>query len=137
MATSEDMKKVGEILRARRNEMNMSIKEAENATSIRANHLEAIEQGRSDEHLSSIYVNGFMKQYANHLGLDVSKLKTEFPNAFKVKPEKHEFDYGIGTLEMRGSVNGGVKWFPNLLWAGISVVVLVIAYYFAKYVGVV
>ena len=136
MASSEDMVKVGEIFKARRNEMNMSIKEAENATSIRANHLEAIEQGRSDEHLSSIYVNGFMKQYANHLGLDVVKLKVEFPNAFKVRPEKHEFAYGIGTLEMRGSVNGGVKWFPNFAWAGISVIVLVIAYYFAKYVGV-
>lgn len=137
MATSEDMKKVGEIFRARRSELNMSIKEAENATSIRANHLEAIEQGRSDEHLSSIYVNGFIKQYANHLGLDVNKLKVEFPNAFKVNPEKHEFDYGIGTLEMRGSISGGVKWFPNLAWAGISVAILVVAYYFAKYLDVI
>ena len=137
MAISEDMKKMGEIFKARRNEMNMSIREAENATSIRANHLEAIEQGRSDEHLSSIYVNGFIKQYAGHLGLDVAKLKSEFPNAFKIRPEKHEFDYGIGTLEMRGSVSGGVKWFPNLAWAGVSVVILILAYYFAKYVGVV
>ncbi|HUD01693.1 MAG TPA: helix-turn-helix domain-containing protein, partial [Rhabdochlamydiaceae bacterium] len=56
--------------------------------------------------------------------------------AFRMPGEKHEFTYGIGTLEVRGSQGGGVKWFPNLLWAGLSAVVLVIAWYVAKALGV-
>jgi hypothetical protein len=45
--------------------------------------------------------------------------------------------YGIGTLEVRGSMGGGVKWLPNLIWASVTVVVIVGAYYLAKYLGVI
>ena len=133
---SEDIKKLGQIFKARRGEMKLSIKEIENATSIRSNYLEAIEEGRVDQFLSSVYTFGFIHQYANYLGLDIEKMKKEFPAAFKPKAEKHEFDYGIGTLEMRGAVGGGVRWLPNLIWGGVSIAVLVIAWYAAKYLGV-
>lgn len=136
MVEHEDLKQVGEIFRARRSEMNMTVREVENATSIRAGYLTAIEEGRVEKTLSAVYLHGFLKQYANFLGLDVDKLKQEFPAAFKAPAEKHEFDYGIGTLEMRGSMGGGVKWLPNLMWGGLSVVVLVVAYYLAKALGV-
>jgi hypothetical protein len=33
-------------------------------------------------------------------------------------------------------MGGGVKWFPNLIWAGIAAVVIVVAWYLAKYLGV-
>jgi cytoskeletal protein RodZ len=132
---TEEIKRFGELLKIKRHEKNLSLKEVENATSIRQSHLEQIEDGTVSEHLAGIYAQGFMKQYATFLGLDVEKLMKDNPGAFRLPGEKHEFSYGIGTLEKRGSQSGGVKWLPNILWAGLSAVVLVAAWYLAKAVG--
>jgi cytoskeletal protein RodZ len=136
-AMSEEIKRVGAMLKAKRKEMNLSLKEVENSTSIRSGYLEAIEEGRISQFISSIYVIGFFKQYAAFLGMDGEQMIKENPVAFKLPAEKHEFSYGIGTLEVRGSMGGGVKWFPNLLWAGVSAVIIVVAWYLAKYLGII
>ncbi len=133
---NEQFKRLGELFKTKRGEMNLSLKEVENSTSIRSNYLEAIESGRTDQHLSSVYVTGFIRQYATFLGLDVEKIVSDFPQIFESVSEKHEFAYGIGTLEVRGSMGGGVKWLPNLIWAGVSAVVLVMAWYLCKYLGI-
>ncbi|WP_194847420.1 helix-turn-helix domain-containing protein [Candidatus Neptunochlamydia vexilliferae] len=132
---NEDVKKLGELFKSKRKELNLSLKEVENATSIRTSHLEAIEEGKKDRFLSPVYMLGFMRQYAKFLELDGEKLIEEHPGAVKLEQEKQEFSYGIGTLERRNSMGGGVKWLPNLLWGAVGVGVLVIAYYFAKYLG--
>lgn len=134
---SEEVKKVGELFKAKRKELNLSLKEVENATSIRTSHLEAIEEGKKDEFLSPVYLLGFMRQYASFLGMDGEKIIEEHSEAFDKVLNKPEFSYGIGTLEVRGSMGGGVKWLPNLIWATVSVVVIVVAYYLAKYLGVI
>ncbi len=59
------------------------------------------------------------------------------PAAFRMPAEKHEFDYGIGLLETRGSVGGGVKWLPNLIWAAAAALVLIAAWYLAKFLGLI
>lgn len=133
---AEELKRLGETLKSKRKELNLSLKEVENATSIRSSYLEAIEDGSITNLIAGIYVQGFLKQYASFLGMEVDQLVRENPMAFRMPGEKHEFAYGIGTLEVRGSQGGGVKWFPNLLWAGLSAVVLVIAWYVAKALGV-
>ncbi|MBM3208629.1 MAG: helix-turn-helix domain-containing protein [Chlamydiae bacterium] len=133
---SEELKRIGNAFRSKRKEMNLSLKEIENSTSIRAGYLEAIEEGSIYQYISSVYAMGFMKQYASFIGLDIDTIIKENPHAFRIPQEKVEFAYGIGTLEHRGSMGGGVKWFPNLLWAVGSAVVLIIAYYIAKYLGV-
>ena len=134
---SEELKRVGAILRTKRAEKNLSLKEVENATSIRQSHLESIEEGTLSEQLSGIYSLGFTKQYATFLGLEVDQLTREYPGAFRPVGEKHDFAYGIGSLEKRGSQSGGVKWFPNVLWAGLSALVLLGAWYLAKALGLV
>jgi len=133
----DEMKKFGELFKSKRKELSLSLKEVENATSIRVNHLESIEEGRDDDFLSPVYMLGFMRQYATFLGLDGDKLLEEHPEAVKLTQDKQDFAYGIGTLEVRGSMGGGVKWLPNLIWASVTVVVIVGAYYLAKYLGVI
>lgn len=133
----DEMKKFGELFKSKRKELNLSLKEVENATSIRVNHLESIEEGKDDAFLSPVYMLGFMRQYATFLGLDGDKLLEENPEAVKLTQDKQDFAYGIGTLEVRGSMGGGVKWLPNLIWASVTVVVIVGAYYLAKYLGVI
>lgn len=131
-----EMKKIGELFEAKRREKSLSLKDVENATSIRSSYLEAIEKGEVEKFLSTVYFLGFIRQYATYLEIDVETLMKQHPELFQRKEEKHDFAYGIGTLEMRGSMGGGVKWLPNLLYGGAFVVLLIAAYYFAKFVGV-
>ena len=133
---SEDLKRVGDIFKAKRTEMNLSLKEVENSTSIRSNYLEAIEEGHISDYISGVYALGFIKQYAQFLGLDIEGMIRDNPITFRMPAEKHEFNYGIGTLEARGSMGGGVKWLPNLVWAGAAALVLVAAWYLAKFLGI-
>ncbi len=132
---SDEMKEVGDLLKEKRKELNLSLKEIENATSIRAGYLDAIEEGKIDQFVSGVYAQGFMKQYANFLGFDADDLVRQHPAAFKIATEKHEFSYGIGTLEMRGNMGGGVKWFPNLLWGGLVAALLGLAWFLARFLG--
>lgn len=124
------------MFKEKREEKSLSLKEVENSTSIRVSYLEAIENGRVDRFLSSVYAMGFIRQYATFLGLDFDQMIKQHPDALKLPDEKHDFAYGIGTLEVRGSMGGGVKWLPNLIWAGVSAVVLVLAWYLVKYLGI-
>jgi len=132
----DELKRLGDVIKSKRKEMNLSLKEIENATSIRSSYLEAIEDGTITEMIAGVYAQGFLKQYAGFLGMNVDELMRDNAIAFRMPAEKHEFSYGIGTLEVRGSMGGGVKWLPNVLWAGLSAVVLVIAWYVAKFLGV-
>ena len=133
---TEELKRVGDVFRAKRKELNLSLKEVENSTSIRSSYLEAIEEGEIHTCISSVYALGFMKQYAQFLGVDLEEMIRDNPLTFRMPAEKHEFNYGIGTLEVRGSMGGGVKWLPNLLWAGAVALILVAAWYVAKSLGI-
>ena len=134
---SEGLKKMGEKFRAKREEMSLTLKEIENATSIRILYLQAIEEGKVEHFLSTAYALGFIRQYGNFLGFDMDKLAKEHPEAFRLAPEKQDFAYGIGTLEMRGSPHGGIRWMPNLLWGSAIVLVGICAWFLAKALGVI
>lgn len=136
-AMTEELKRIGEMLRHKRQEKGLSLKEVENATSVRQPFLAAIEDGSITENLAAIYAQGFLKQYAMFLGFEIDRLTKEFPAAFQPTPTRHDFVYGIGTLEARGGHGGSAKWLPNLLWAAISLAVLTAAWFLIKFLGLV
>lgn len=136
MISQNDLKSLGEILKNRRKEMNVSLKEAENATSIRTSYLHSIEEGDVSKLISPVYAQGFVKQYAIYLGLDGDKIIKDHPHIF-AKSENQEFSYGIGTLEMRGNPGSGVKWFPNTMWVLASIVMILGAWYLSRYFGLI
>ncbi len=131
----DSLKKMGESFRKKREEMTLTLKEVENATSIRMQYLQAIEEGRVQQFLSTVYAQGFVRQYANFLGIESEKLMKDFPEVFRLPIEKQDFAYGIGTLESRGSPQGGVRWLPNLIWSVVIVVAGILAWYFGKLIG--
>lgn len=130
------MKKIGDLFKQRRQEMQISLKDAENSTSIRMVYLQAIEDGELQKLISPIYAQGFVKQYAVLLGLDGDSIIRDNPEIFN-RTQPQEFAYGIGTLEFRGNPGGSVKWFPNAMWIGVVVLILVVAWYFAKFLEVI
>jgi len=132
----EQKKQIGELFKTKRQEMNLSLKEVENAISIRMIYLKAIEEGKIDKLLSQVYSLGFVKQYATFLGLDGERIIKENPKAFSVDLQKKEFDFGIGTLEVRNTHNSKTKIFPNGVWIVIAIVMLIVAWFFARAVGI-
>lgn len=133
---TEDLKGLGEKLKDRRTELNLSLKEVENATSIRMNFLKGIEDGEVQKLISPVYAQGFVNQYASYLGIESDDFMKANPEAFGVKPSQ-EFSYGIGTLETRDNPSARVKWFPNFIWAVATVMVLLSAYLLAKFLELV
>lgn len=130
------MKEIGELLRRKRKEKNLSLKETENAISIRMSFLQALEDGEVDKLISPIYAQGFFKKYAAFLELDGEQIIKDNPNVF-VRPETQEFAYGIGTLEVRGNPGAGIKWLPNIIWILAFLTVIGVAWYMAGYFGVI
>lgn len=130
MISQTELKSLGETFKLRRKELNITLKEAENATSIRSSYLNSIEEGDVSKLISPVYAKGFIKQYAAFLGFDGETIIKDNPQLFD-RPQAQEFSYGIGTLEVRGNPGAGVKWFPNALWVIASVVILSLAWYAA------
>lgn len=69
---------VGYTLRQERERQNLSINDIEQGTSIRALYIEAIENGEYDKLPGTIYAKGFIKNYANFLGIDADAAAKEF-----------------------------------------------------------
>lgn len=132
----EQIAEVGEILKKKREESNLSFKEIETATSIRMGYLQAIERGELNKLISPVYAQGFIKQYSNFLGLDGDQLVKDYPELFQTTPSQH-FDFGIGTLEVRDNPGAGVKWLPNAVWIAAFFLLLIVAWYFARLLEVI
>ena len=128
----EDIKAIGEVFKQRRKELNLSLKEVENATSIRMGYLQALEDGEMTKMISPIYAQGFLKQYATFLGVDGDQIVLDHPELF-TRAGIQDFSYGIGTLEVRGNPGAGIKWLPNALWIGVFAFVALLAWAMAKY----
>jgi len=125
----EDVKAYGDLFKQRRKDMNLSLKEVENATSIRMSYLQAIE----DKLISPIYAQGFVMQYAAFLGVDGEKIVRENPEIFTRPAGAQEFSYGIGTMEVRGNPGAGIKWVPNVVWIAMLGLILIIAWAMARF----
>lgn len=68
------MQTVGEILKDEREKKNLSVKDIESGTSIRALYINAIEEGNYKIVPGEVYLKGFIRNYANYLGLDGAEL---------------------------------------------------------------
>ncbi len=127
-------KELGEEFRVRRQEMNLSLKEIEIATSIRMNLLEGIEQGNVQNMISHVYARGFIEQYAAFLGLQSDdyrkKLSTLFP-----RQDQQEFAYGLGSVEMRSSPAHGTRWMPGVIWTVAFIILIGAAWALSKSLG--
>lgn len=134
--STEGAKKLGELLRRAREEKELTLKEVENATSIRISCLQAIEEGRVSQLISPVYAQGFVKQYALFLGLNGDQLLEEYKGSLG-KTEQQEFAYGIGTLESRGHPAASSRWVSPLLYLLVVAAMGAIGWYFARFMGLV
>ena len=130
------MEQIGQLFLEKRKELKLSLREAESGTSIRANYLQLIEEGKIFDFIARVYAQGFLKQYANFLNMDIKPIVQKYPAIFQPSHELHDFSFGIGTLETRGSTGGGIKWWPSLKWGLALAAIVIIGYTIGKTIGI-
>jgi cytoskeletal protein RodZ len=133
----EEMVKLGRLLKAMREDKRISLKEVESSTSIRESYLIALEEGKEASGLSDIYRFGFLRQYASYLDMDMVDLEKKYPHLFQNTPQKHDFAYGIGTLEMRNNAGQSGRPIPGYVMVGAFCLMLIAAWQLAKYLQVI
>lgn len=82
------MKTVGQILKKARQEKEVSLSEVEKATKIRITHLRALENDKYKKLPSVTSTRGFIKNYAEFLGLSQSSVLAVFRRDFSQKERK-------------------------------------------------
>lgn len=117
MADSEDRarKGVGSLLRATRLRVGEDVQEVSAALRIRRAYLEAIEDGRFNDLPGVTYAIGFVRTYAEHLGLDGDEVVRRFKAEAQGIGSNHELVFPSPVQE--GRVPGGAILFVALLLA--------------------
>jgi cytoskeletal protein RodZ len=69
---------VGDLLRAEREQQGMSISDVEKETSIRALYIESMEKGDFSALPGAAYTKGFLRNYANFLGLEADAIIAQY-----------------------------------------------------------
>lgn len=72
------MSELGQRLRAAREAKGLTLVQAEEATRIRRDYLQALEEERYDALPGAVYVRGFLRNYAAYLGLDAQATLAEY-----------------------------------------------------------
>lgn len=89
---------VGMLFSAERLRRKLSLRDISNKTHIRTVYLQAIEEGRLDELPGYVYTSGFIRSYAQYLGLDCQEIlrRLNFPTE---KEESQDFQAPDTTQE--------------------------------------
>ena len=80
--------KIGQILEKTRKERGLTLEEVEHATKIRKRYLVGLEREDYGALPDAVYAQGFLKTYANYLGLDGEELSREFKDRRRPRRER-------------------------------------------------
>src|SRR5271156_4254599 len=69
---------IGQQLRIARDTLGLSLNQIQERTKIPFNHLQAIDNGQIEELPEPVYVTGFIKRYAECVGLDGQRLADQY-----------------------------------------------------------
>lgn len=125
------MGNLGETLKAARDAKGVSLQEAEAETKIRMRYLEALETEELHIIPGLVYTKGFLKTYANYLGLDQEQVMTEF-RLLNVKEEplparRSQVKYKSYTAPRRRKK---LRWKPSFLTVALAVAAIVTLFLF-------
>ncbi len=81
------MFEIGSSLREARMRQKLELADVERATRIRARYLMALEEERFDSFPGTAYAKGFLRTYADHLGLDAQRFVDEYNSRFAQEEE--------------------------------------------------
>lgn len=92
---------VGDILRRTRLHYGQSLKDIENALRIRESQIKAIENGEIEKLPGRVYAIGFVRTYAEYLGLDGAKIAQLFKAQYMDAQPRVELSFPVSASESR------------------------------------
>lgn len=92
---------VGDILRRTREHYGQSVRDVELAIRVRASQIQAIESDHTEELPGRVYAIGFVRSYAEYLGLDGDKMVELFKAQQGTKPKVPDLEFPVGASESR------------------------------------
>lgn len=121
------MNTIGELLSDARRRAGKSIKDAEKATKIRTKYLEALESDQLDQIPGGdVYIKGFIRSYAQYLGLDGDSLVGQYKREVRLEPRTEQ------ALQPTVSVGRPSRGLPAWIPIAVGVVVLVMVFWGAR-----
>lgn len=101
------MSDLGQILRSKREEQGVTLKDIEDALSIRVKYLEALENGDYALIPGEVYVKGFLRNYANYLGLNADEMVQLYKSAKQpskvTEPAPEEEQQSVSQSRFKGN----------------------------------
>jgi cytoskeletal protein RodZ len=119
---------VAQILKRRRQSLKLSLADVELATKIRGKYLVKLEAGDYDSLPNDIYTRGFVKNYAEFLGLDASEIEAQYLE------ERGGIEAPVMRL-LKPEADRRLALTPKLLVLGISLLLAagVVAYLYSQF----
>jgi cytoskeleton protein RodZ len=120
--------RIGEVLKRTRTRQGLEIAEVEERTKIRTKYLRALENEEWDVLPTPAYARGFLRTYAQMLGLDADALSDEFRRQVETELPDHPYTFHEPVLERRRRPLGGEPRGPGRwLLAGVGILALLAA----------
>ncbi|MBL7159478.1 helix-turn-helix domain-containing protein [Candidatus Microgenomates bacterium] len=122
------MQTAGKILKQKRQEKGLNLEQVEKKIKIKQKYLKLLEEDNFDKLLSEIYARGFIKNYAEFLGLSSAKILALFRRQFKEKQEK-------SSLLQKPSERSFFQITPKKIKKGLILILLLLffSYLFKQY----
>lgn len=98
------MTTIGQTLRDARERLGLTLEEAERATRIRTHHLQALEQDAWDSLPSPVQARGFLRNYADFLGLNAEAVLLQYVDVLQQRRASPAPGPRPGTRQPRGEV---------------------------------
>ena len=121
------MQTAGKILKQKRQEKGLSLEEVKKKTKIKQKYLQLLEEDNFEK-LPEIYARGFIKNYAEFLGLSSAKILAIFRRQFKEKQKKP-------SLLQKPSEKSFFQITPKKIKKGLILILLILffSYLFKQY----
>lgn len=122
------MEDIGRLLRESREKLGLTLEEVENTTRIRKRHLEALENGDLGDLPSPVQARGFLRNYADFLGLDADDVLLRFAEDLRAGNRRREKAQSAETRPRDETVQVRTPRFPWLtsdLFVALAIVIAV------------
>ncbi len=124
------MAEIGRVLKDTRERLGLTLEEVERATHIRVRYLESIEEDEFEALPSQVQVRGFLRNYADFLGLDSGEILLQYADILQSRRPKTFQNEGASQAKKRQPKKVHVKklrWLSTDLLIAVGIALLIIS----------
>ncbi len=124
------MEEIGKTLQETREQLGLTLEEVERATRIRIHHLERLEKGEIDSLPSGVHARGFLRNYAEFLGLEAEDILLQYAEQIQSRRSRAQNSDSLGEPATRPSVqvlSRRPRWLSSDLFVAAAITIAILA----------